>query len=244
MCLQLYELVASGVPALIRTASSGSQPPLVSRLDPRPAHESFPTTHAGSLGPPPIKAADSPLFGHLPASPCRTAFHDTFPSLHPSRAALAHDEAYPPQHPYDFSGPFSEATAGEPARSPPQRRSRFPPARPGWAPEPLPQVEPLIPPEPQELPWGAQMYVKRVRAMQEQEEREARRQRAARAVPPAGHRGAFTFEAAPAFRAPGRTVEHYQQVTRSVRDGTRISRRVACSAGFDSESDGMQPMRR
>ncbi|GAA5864347.1 hypothetical protein JCM3774_002759 [Rhodotorula dairenensis] len=173
----LYEIVASGVPALIRP------PPLTSRPYLEVTREPLATTHANLPDPPPVKAAASPLFGHLPASPPRTAFRDTYPSAHPPGPSYAQQGEYHYQQPYNISAPWPAAGASRPAHFPSPHRSRFPSTRTTWAPDPLHPGQPTIPPELKELPWGAQMYVKRVRAMQEQEEQEAH-ERAAMAAPP------------------------------------------------------------
>lgn len=123
-----------------------------------------------------IDSSDSPLFGHAaPASPLfrkraatppphRAAYSDyrlnapygrspTFPSL--PRGQMYSQSLY-----HYFSDPRT-APSTYPAAAHPFLRSHKAVA-----------AGPPIPPELADLPWGAQMYVKRVRAQQEEDERE------------------------------------------------------------------------
>ncbi|KWU45129.1 hypothetical protein RHOSPDRAFT_33375 [Rhodotorula sp. JG-1b] len=174
----LYELAASGVPALIRTIAD---PPhhtgatnTKSRLDRNPALTRMGAPHH-------VDFADSPLFGHVPpARPATTPpprepyagepyaggfyAHYSFPSpsLYQPRAPIHHPQQQPRHHRH---------LTDPPPRAPAPILTHLG-ARPFLRSHAAAAAGQPIPPELSSPPWGAQMYVKRVRALQEEEERE------------------------------------------------------------------------
>ena len=122
-----------------------------------------------------VDFADSPLFGHIPpARPATTPppgepYADGFHAYYPSPSPFPYQprgSVYPQQqlrHHRHLTDPPPRAPA------PP---STHPAARPFLRSHTAAAAGLPIPPELADLPWGAQMYIKRVRALQEEEERE------------------------------------------------------------------------
>ncbi|GAA5988932.1 hypothetical protein JCM10908_006235 [Rhodotorula pacifica] len=169
----LYELVASGIPAIVRKTA------LAPALAPQPKNALKPPTGPyAKAAKTHVGFADSPLFGQLPASPLlppTAGVPPKFLSFHVPSTPHALHQGFPYSHPHHQQQKPS-LTAPGPSIQPAgiyasQPQQFYPSATAGL--QPLPGISP-VPPEVASMPWGAQMYVKRVRAMQEQEEQEAR----------------------------------------------------------------------
>lgn len=174
------------MPAVVDSSSpNGSAPKLKPFAPPQPHHAILkPTFTKQPSMPQHVGFADSPLFGHLP--------YPMTPKLlpHPSEATaippkFSNNAALPPPSAYPYGSHY--APPFTPLHTPYAPQKPLQPLYSHPKPQPLfdgyqsgPPVPP-VPPELANLPWGAQMYVKQIRAMQEEEERERARAAAAAA---------------------------------------------------------------
>ncbi|GAA6018869.1 hypothetical protein JCM8202_002268 [Rhodotorula sphaerocarpa] len=143
-----YELVASGIPAILRDGHHAAAPAPkapATMLPKKPAtrHRTGFPSHAAH-----VNVAESPLFGHVPFEGGQAPFPRQEAPFRPQPAQ-----------------PFPYAGGPQPPRHPLHPAPHAPTPEPG---------HPSVPPELANLPWATQMYVKRMRALQEQEERERR----------------------------------------------------------------------